>query len=142
MNDDIEFLEYIYQNTKMEIESIARILKIRKKNDILNSILKEQLYEYNKIANSAMNMLKRRNREIKDIGIMSKIATYMSIKINSKKDNPQKDIIEMLIKEKTIQVDQIKKHMEEYRIKCKTVINLANRLIHLEENHVNILKKM
>lgn len=142
MNDDIEFLEYIYQNTKMEIESIARILKIRKKNDILNSILKEQLYEYNKIANSAMNMLKRRNREIKDIGIMSKIATYMSIKINSKKDNPQKDIIDMLIKEKTIQVDQIKKHMEEYRIKCKTVINLANRLIHLEENHVNILKKM
>lgn len=141
MNDDIEFLEYIYQNTKMEIESIARILKI-KKNDILNSILKEQLYEYNKIANSAMNMLKRRNREIKDIGIMSKIATYMSIKINSKKDNPQKDIIDMLIKEKTIQVDQIKKHMEEYRIKCKTVINLANRLIHLEENHVNILKKM
>lgn len=142
MNEEIEFLEYIYQNTKMGIESIAQLIKSRKKEDELDKILKEQLHDYQNIMIAARNMLKRRRKEPKDISLMSKIATYMSIKINLAKENPDIEAINMMIKGSSMGIEQIKRHLEEYRIKSKTVINLANRLINIEENNLKKLTKV
>lgn len=142
MNEEIEFLEYIYQNSKMGIESIGRLIKSRNKDDKLDKIFKEQLHDYTKIANSARGMLKRRNREIKEIGVMSKIATYMTIKMNLSKNNPDKEAVDMVIKGSRMGIEQINKHLNEYRIKSKTVINLANRLINIEEKNLEKLNKI
>ena len=142
MNEEIEFLEYIYQNTKMGIESIAQLIKSRKKEDELDKILKEQLHDYQNIMIAARNMLKRRRKEPKDISLMSKIATYMSIKINLAKENPDIEAINMMIKGSSMGIEQIKRHLEEYRIKSKTVINLAHRLINIEENNLKKLTKV
>lgn len=142
MNEEIEFLEYIYQNARMGIESIGRLIKSRNKDDELDKIFKKQLHDYSKIANSARAMLKRRNREIKDISVMSKIVTYMTIKKNLSKDNPDKESIDMVIKGSKMGVEQITKHLSEYRIKSKTVINLANRLMGIEWKNLEKLKKL
>lgn len=142
MNEEIEFLEYIYQNAKMGIESIGRLIKSRNKDDNLDKILKEQLHDYNKIANSARGMLKRRNKETKEIGVMSKIATYMTIKMNLSKENPDKEAVDMVIKGSQMGIEQINKHLNEYRIKSKTVVNLANRLITIEKNNLEKLNKI
>ena len=40
MNEEVDFLEYIYQNAKMGIESIGRLIKSRNKDDDLDKILK------------------------------------------------------------------------------------------------------
>lgn len=142
MSEEVEFLEYIYQNAKMGIESIGRLIKSRDKNDELDKVFKEQLHDYNKVANSARGMLKRRKKETKDISIMSKIATYMTIKMNLSKENPDKEAIDMVIKGSKMGIEQIGKHLKEYRLKSKTVINLANRLIAIEENNIEKLKKI
>lgn len=146
MNEEVEFLEYIYQNAKMGIESIGRLIKSRNKDDKLDQIFKEQLHDYTKIANSARGMLKRRNKETKEIGVMSKIATYMTIKMNLSKENPDKEAVDMVIKGSQMGIEQITKHLKDYRIKSKTVINLANRLISIEEKNltklVNEIKKV
>lgn len=141
MKEEIEFLEYIYQNAKMGIESIARLIKSRNKDDNLDKIFKEQLNDYTKIANSAKGMLKRRKKDTKELGVMSKIATYMTIKINLSKENPDKEAIDMVIKGSQMGIEQITKHLNEYRIKTKTVINLANRLIAIEERNLERLVK-
>ena len=142
MNEEVDFLEYIYQNAKMGIESIGRLIKSRNKDDDLDKILKEQLHDYNKIANSARGMLKRRNKETKEIGVMSKIATYMTIKMNLSKENPDKEAVDMVIKGSQMGIEQINKHLNEYRIKSKTVVNLANRLITIEKNNSEKLNKI
>lgn len=142
MNEEVDFLEYIYQNAKMGIESIGRLIKSRNKDDDLDKILKEQLHDYNKIANSARGMLKRRNKETKEIGVMSKIATYMTIKMNLSKENPDKEAVDMVIKGSQMGIEQINKHLNEYRIKSKTVVNLANRLITIEKNNLEKLNKI
>ena len=142
MNEEIEFLEYIYQNAKMGIESIGRLIKSRNKDDKLDKIFKEQLHDYNKIANSARGMLKRRNKETKEIGVMSKIATYMTIKMNLSKENPDKEAVDMVMKGSRMGIDQINKHLQEYRIKSKTVMNIANRLISIEQNNLQKLSKI
>jgi hypothetical protein len=142
MKEEIEFLEYIYQNAKMGIESIARLIQTRKKDDKLDKIFKEQLHDYNNIAISAKNMLKRRNKDVKEISIMNKIATYMTIKINLSKKDGDKEAVDMMIKGSKMGIEQIKKHLEEYKIKSKTIINLADRLIGIEENNIQKLKKV
>ena len=142
MNEEVEFLEYIYQNAKMGIESIGRLIKSRNKDDKLDEIFKEQLHDYNKVANSARGMLKRRNKETKEIGVMSKIATYMTIKMNLSKENPDKEAVDMVIKGSQMGIEQINKHLNEYRIKSKTVVNLANRLISIEQNNLQKLSKI
>ena len=142
MNEEVEFLEYIYQNAKMGIESIGRLIKSRKKDDELDKIFKEQLNDYNKVANSARGMLKRRGKETKEIGVMSKIATYMTIKMNLSKENPDKEAVDMVMKGSRMGIDQINKHLQEYRIKSKTVMNIANRLIAIEQNNLLKLSKI
>lgn len=142
MNEEIEFLEYIYQNAKMGVESIGRLIKSRNKDDKLDKVFKEQLHDYNKIANSARGMLKRRHKETKELGVMSKIATYMTIKMNLSKENPDKEAVDMVLKGSRMGIDQITKNLEQYRIKSKTVINLANRLLMMEEKNISKLSKI
>lgn len=142
LKEEIEFLEYVYQNAKMGIESIARLIQARKKQDKLDKVFREQLHDYNNIAIAAKNMLKRRNKDVKDISIMSKIATYMTIKINLAKSDADKEAVDMMIKGSEMGIEQIKKHVEEYKVKSKTILNLANRLISIEENNIRKLKKI
>ena len=65
----------------------------------------------------------------------------MTIKINLSKENPDKEAIDMVIKGSQMGIEQITKHLNEYRIKTKTVINLANRLIAIEERNLERLVK-
>ena len=64
MSEEIEFLDYIYQNAKMGQESIGRLLKTRNKKDEIEDVAKEQLNDYKKIANSAKAMIERRKKKV------------------------------------------------------------------------------
>lgn len=142
MNEEIEFLEYIYQNAKMGQESTARLIKTRNKKDELEDVVKIQYADYKKIANSAKLMIERRKQKVKEIGVMTKIATYVGIKMNVLEDDTVYETAMMLIKGSQMGIEQIKKHLDEYLLKkqSKNVINLANRLLEIEENNINRLK--
>ena len=73
---------------------------------------------------------------------MSKIATYMTIKMNLSKENPDKEAVDMVMKGSRMGIAQINKHLQEYRIKSKTVMNIANRLIAIEQNNLLKLSKI
>lgn len=142
MSEEIEFLDYIYQNAKMGQESIGRLLKTRNKKDEIEDVAKEQLNDYKKIANSAKAMIERRKKKVKELDVISKVATYMSVKMNLAKDDGPKEVANMLIKGSNMGITQIKKHLEEYKLKNKNVINLANRLLTIEEKNIENLKKL
>ena len=141
MSEEIEFLDYIYQNAKMGKESIGRLLKTRNKKDEIEDVAKEQLNDYKKIANSAKAMIERRKKKVKELDVISKVATYMSVKMNLAKDDGPKEVANMLIKGSNMGITQIKKHLEEYKLKNKNVINLTNRLLTIEEKNIENLKK-
>ena len=84
---------------------------------------KEQLNDYKKIANSAKAMIERRKKKVKELDVISKVATYMSVKMNLAKDDGPKEVANMLIKGSNMGITQIKKHLEEYKLKNKNVIN-------------------
>ncbi len=141
MNDDIEFLKYIYQNVKMAETSTLTLIKVRNKNDDIEEILKSQVREWRKITTSVKNMLKRRKIETKDINIATKIISYFGIKINLSKDDSKKEVAALMINGNNMGIEQIYKKMEELNIKSKFIKNLGERIIKIQENNNEILKK-
>ncbi len=145
MYDDISFLEYIYEKAKIEQELIGGTLKkiIELRNielENVNIIIKEQLYNYRKIASSAKTMLERRNKKIKEISIFSKMMKHMSVKINITAESETKDIINILIQESKINIDEIIKNSKEAKIKSKSIRNLSDRFIIYEQEFISKLK--
>lgn len=141
MNDDIEFLKYIYQNVKMAETSTLTLIKVRNKNDDIEEILKSQVREWRKITTSVKNMLKRRKIETKDINIATKIISYFGIKINLSKDDSKKEVSALMINGNNMGIEQIYKKMEELNIKSKFIKNLGERIIKIQETNNEILKK-
>lgn len=141
MNDDVEFLKYIYQNVKMAETSTLTLIKVRNKNDDIEEILKSQVREWRKITTSVKNMLKRRKIETKDINIATKIISYFGIKINLSKDDSKKEVAALMINGNNMGIEQIYKKMEELNIKSKFIKNLGERIIKIQENNNEILKK-
>lgn len=141
MNEEIEFLESIYQNVKFTQESIARIIKMRDKNDELNSIIKQQYLEYKKISNSAKAMIERRKKKVKEVGVMTKIATYVGIKANMLNGEDISQIALMLVEGSKVGTEQLNRYMKEYNVTNKNIINLVNRLLNIEKDNIQKLQK-
>lgn len=140
---ELEILERIYQNLIMIKEAILRVIKIQNINENLNIFLKDILKIYQKLIYSVIGMIKNRNRnknkEEEKIGVISKMATYMSIKINLKKCNNIKDILEMVKQDILIRNEEINTIIKDYNKISKTILNLCNR-INIE--NVKCIKKL
>lgn len=139
MRDEIELLEYIFQNSKIGVENIMRIRKERKKSDELDEVLKDMVLNYRKIANASRTMIERRTKKTRDISILSKLATYMNVKLNGINEDSISSVATILIQASTIGKTEILDRIDEYRVKSKNVENVANRLIQLEEQNIERL---
>lgn len=140
MDEEIEFLNYIYQNAQMGRESIGHILKKQNLGEIKECLL-EQRDDYTKICRSAKAMIERRKKKAKDISVISQIMSYMSVKSNLNADSTDSHIAEMLIKGSGIGIKEISKKIADYKKVSKPVTNVANRLLYLEERNIENLKK-
>lgn len=141
MSEEIEFLEYIYQKVNISLESIKRLIKTRNKNDEIEEIIKGQYVEYKKISNSVKAMIKRRRKKVNEIGVATKIATYMGIKINLLKDDSISETALMLVEASKVEMEQIKDNLRKYDIKNKNILNLVDRLIEIKKSNIKILEK-
>ncbi len=139
--EDIEIIEYIYQNCRLEEDIIVRIIRFKKNQDILNEVLNDMLNEYKKIEKCSKEMLKRRNIEPKKISIISKIVSDIDVRKNTSKEDNM-NLINMLRNSSKILIIQINSKLEEYNIKRKSVLNLLQRLIKLQENIVEKLNNI
>lgn len=142
MKDEIELLEYIYQNAKMGQETIGRIMATKNIETKFESQLEETLNNYKKIAYSSKNMLLRRKKKVKDITMGTKMAIYMSIKKSLSEDMTEKNIANKIYEASYISHTEIKEFVEKTKIKSKTILNLANRLLGYEEENVTNYKRV
>ncbi len=138
---EIEILELLYQNILMIKESIVNVIKMQKIDENLNNDLKKSLFIYRKIIQAIIGMLKTRKKEVKNLSVGEKMATYMSIKINLGKSNDTSDVAKLIIQDISFISTQIKESISEYAKISKTIINLSNRIILANDNCIQTLKK-
>ena len=140
MNGNVEFLNYIYQNSEMGINTINQLIDICDNEDYIN-LLKSHLKEYisiNEIAEAKINEL---NKEAKEINTFAKVSTYMMINMKTLLDNSPSHISEMLIQGSTMGIIDITKKLKEYSNAETEIINLANKLLKFEEKNIEECKK-
>ncbi|WP_300385778.1 hypothetical protein [Clostridium sp.] len=140
MNENVEFLNYIYQNAGMGKDTITQLIGIAKDEEY-KKMLESQLKEYNMIHNTADVKIKALNKDAKDINVFSKASTYVMININTLMDKTPSHISEMLIQGSTMGIVDITKNIKKYADADKDILDLANKLLKFEQNNVEECKK-
>lgn len=141
MNANIEFLNYIYQNCEMGTKSISEILEIVKEKDI-TKILKEQLKDYKMIKKEVEKKIKEYGKTPKDISKLTSIQTTVMIQVNTFLDASANHIKEMLIKGSNMGIKQINENLDKYKDADKSIIDIAKRLLKIEENNLDRLNSI
>lgn len=139
MDENIEMLNYIYQNANMGVETINQILGEDVEPKIVDT-LTQQLNEYEDITGEAEELLEIRGREEKDIGLKDKIRTYFSIKMSTMKDDSASKIAKMMIQGSNMGIIDITENLNKYDDIEEDIRHLAERLLSLEQRSIEQLK--
>ena len=138
--DNIEFLNYIYQNAHMGIIGIEHI-EDNIVDDDLRKIILKQKQEYDEIVKETLEIFKNYHKEEKDISIMANIGSYMSAKFNLMKDNNTNVIAKMMIEGSNKGIIEITEKLNNYHGDNKELCTLAKKLLRTEEYNLEELKK-
>lgn len=139
MNENIEFLNAIYQNTRIGEQSIHTLLghveDSRLKQDML-----DQLEGYAAFSQEAASQLQSAGAEQKPIGPIKKAAMTGSIQINAWRDHSKTHIAEMLIEGSTMGVIDLRENLSRYPRAEHDALDLARNVIRFEEKNIERLK--
>ena len=140
MDGNVELLNYIHQNSEMGQDTIEQLVGIAKDEEYRN-MLQSQLEEYKMIYDITERKIKESDKEAKDINFFSKASTYVMVNLNTLVNKTPSHISEMLIQGSTMGIIDITKKIKEYTNVDKEILDLANKLLQLEQNNVEECKK-
>ena len=104
-------------------------------------VLMSQMQEYKMIYDSTDEKLKEINKETKDINAFSKVSTYAMVNLKTLADKSPSHISEMLIQGSTMGIVDLTKKLKEYASADEEILDLANKLLQLEQKNVEDCKK-
>jgi hypothetical protein len=97
---------------------------------------------YKKIVKASKSMLINRKKDIDEVLLISKMTSYISVRKKVKnKENDIALLCDMLVKSSGIYIENIKRMLDESKLTSKTVINIGNKLLKLEEENIKVLEK-
>ena len=82
MNANVEFLNYIYQNSQMGVDTLEQLMDITE-DEKLQAQLEKQLEGYRKFHSEAREILNRNGYDEKGLGTFEKIRTYLMVNLLS-----------------------------------------------------------
>ncbi len=140
MNENVELLEYIYQNTQMGLITIPQIMEKTTDGDLKHA-LSDQLQEYVQINNSAKEYLCRENTKPKELGEMAKMGSSFMTQMKTMIDSSTTNIAEMMINGNTMGVIEIIRKINQYKDSVQAeYLHLAEKLKKTEEANVSEMK--
>lgn len=140
MKEDIELLNYIYQNAKMGLIGISNIKDSIKNKKLLKTI-KEQENDYFKICTAATELLTSLHEEREDISSIAQIMTYIDAKVNTMTDNSTINLARMMINGNTKGIVEIQEKIKNYHGNNNQVLTLAKELLKIEKRNTENLTK-
>ena len=139
MNQDMELLQYVYQNTKMGEDNLKSLLPSVKNTD-LKAHLHKQMSGYSQFNNQAEEEIYKHNGQPKENSTMSKFAAHMGVKMNVLKDNSASHVAEMTIQGSTMGIVDITEHLNRCSGADPAAKRLANDVLHFEQDNIERLK--
>lgn len=143
MNENIELVEYLYQNSKMGVYSLESLINnLKGKDNNIMPLLNEELKEYEKYVSEAEKIIEKSKYDVKDNNMMSKMSTNMGIKMEVMKDNSDSAIAHMLIEGTTMGIVDITSKIDKYSdVVDKKILSLAKDYLKFLEKEIEKLKE-
>lgn len=140
MKDDIELLNFIYQNSQMGVETLDQLIDMVDDNDF-KRYLKEKYEGYLKIHKDAKSKLHELGYDEQGLTSFEKIRTYLMINMQTMTDKSVTHIAQMLMQGSTMGlIDAIRK-LNDFPNTREDIRSLMNVLKEFEEKSYNDLKE-
>ena len=143
MNENIELIEYLYQNAEMGLYSTKKLIgALNDKENTIKKDLELLLKGYEKYFKESKNIINKSKYKIKKTKLSTKIGSNMGIKMEVNKDNSDSAIAHLLIEGLTMGVVDITSKIKRYEKEIeKNLITLAKEYLSFQSDAINYLKK-
>ena len=142
MNENMELLEYIYENANMGVKSCTNLIKILNgKDNKIKKIVEGELKGYENFVKKSEKLLKKHKITPKEKGIMADVMSKMGMSMEMMKDNSDARVADMLIKGFTMGDVDISKKIDRFEKDAdKEILSLAKELLKFGKENIDLLK--
>lgn len=142
MNENMELLNFVYENAEMGVHTLNNLSDIlRKKDNKIKGLIEDELKEYNNFLKESEKLLKKNKLGYKKTNLMSKISSKMGIAMETMKDNSDPAIASMVIEGLTMGIVEMETKIENYKkIVDKKILKLSNKFLKFQEEEIEKLK--
>lgn len=142
MNENMELLNFVYENAEMGAHSLNNLSDIlRNKDNKIKGLIEDELKEYNIFLKESEKLLKKNKIEPKKTNMMAKISSKMGIKMETIKDNSDPAIASMVIEGLTMGIVEMETKIENYKkLVDKKVLKLSTKFLKFQEEEIEKLK--
>lgn len=142
MNENLELMEYVYQDAEMAMYSIEQLIAdIKEKDNKIKKDLEDILKEYEEYFTISKEMLEKASVHPKSEGSMAKMGASMGIKKEVKADNSDAAIADMLIKGIAMGSLDMEKKITQYKEEVdKEHLKQAEKFLKFQEKTIEKLK--
>lgn len=137
---DSELLQFIRQNAQMGTVTLTRLGEMLEAGFMKDTVTK-QLAEYDAVFSEAGAKLEAGGEETKDVSHVVQAAATAMLGMQSLADRSPSHIAEIVIVGSTRGIIQIIRRIRDCRGASSDSVNLAYRLLVIEQNNINDLKR-
>ncbi len=130
----------IYKNAHIALQSISNLLP-EVDDDGVKVELQEEYEGYEKLIGEISTFMAEQNIEPKDVNPMKKAMLFSSIKMKTLFNNSKNQVAEMMINGTVMGITELTAMKNESENLDEGVLNLLTKLLELEENYEERLKK-
>lgn len=139
MDQNIQFLQDMYQNTKMGEETLNALVK-HVKGEELREAVARQMQGYASLNGKAREQLFARRQDPKDVGPITKTMSQTMARLNAINNPAPTHIAEMIIQGSTMGIVNATEDLNKYDTADKKVMDLANEIVHFEQENIDRMK--
>lgn len=142
MNENMELLNFVYENAEMGMHSLNNLSDIlRNKDNKIKGLIEDELKEYNNFLKESEKLLKKNKIEPKKTNLMAKISSKMGIAMETMKDNSDPAIASMVIEGLTMGIVEMETKIENYKkLVDKKILKLSTKFLKFQEEEIEKLK--
>ncbi len=143
MKENYELIEHIYEDSNMACYTITKLTEdLKEKDNKIKRLLEDILKEYTSYMDESKKILEENGQEVKEKGVISKMMANMGIKKETKKDNSDSAIAELLIQGISMGSLNTEKKISAYDKDIdKNHIKFAKNFLKFQEKTISELKK-
>ena len=142
MNENIELLNFVYENAEMGVHTLNILSDtLRKRDNKIKGLIEDELKEYNNFLKESEKLLKKNKIEPKKTNLMAKLSSKMGITMETMKDNSDPAIASMVIEGLTMGIVEMQTKIENYKkLVDKKILKLSIKFLKFQEEEIEKLK--